>query len=171
VTDGGDGPPPPEASVSRLRELGKVSYWQRRQRQDRRSLRRSLRTQRLRSGLDSRRQDSRVVADLSRKAVFPVVTALLLVVVSELVGWAINRAGWTVLDHVDHRLDPGSYETLAAAAVTAEAAFLALFYTTVGVVASTAYQTVPGERFVSSSSRSAAAQSTFAAWCELSSSA
>lgn len=85
-------------------------------------------------GGDQQRDDFRLVTTLAlaRGAVVPAVGALILVVLTELVGWALHGTGWSFLDRVDSRLPSGSYATLTAAAVTAEATFRALFYTTVG---------------------------------------
>jgi hypothetical protein len=75
-----------------------------------------------------------------------VVTALGLVVcteaVSRLARWFhIAGPGWGL----DHRVTPDNFEAFVAAMVGSLAAFLALFFTTLGVVAATAYANVPGE--------------------------
>jgi hypothetical protein len=49
---------------------------------------------------------------------------------------------WTPFEVLSRNVKPGKYDSLAAAAVTAEATFLALYYATIGVVASTAYSSV-----------------------------
>ena len=136
-----------DPAVHRLTELGQEAYWQDRQRARLRRLRWSQRTQRLQAGANQQRDDFRLVAALAlaRGAVIPALGGVVLVVLAELLGWALHTTGWSFLDRVDARLPSGSYEMLAAAAVTAEATFLALFYTTVGVVVSNAYMTVPAE--------------------------
>ncbi len=70
---------------------------------------------------------------MARGALIPALAAIVLVVLTELIGWTLHTTGWSFLDRIDTRLPPGSYETLTAA-VTAVATLLALFYTTVAVV-------------------------------------
>ncbi|MFV3921148.1 hypothetical protein ACNJL0_19525, partial [Mycobacterium tuberculosis] len=48
----------------------------------------------------------------------------------------------TLLDYASHPIDPRSYSSVAVTAVGAEATLLAFFFATVGVVASTALNTL-----------------------------
>lgn len=88
-------------------------------------------------------QETRLVSGLSIRVLIGAVIGIsLLVLVEALAVW---------LDHYFHvgslftSVSESSYTTLVAAAVAALATFLALFFTTVGVIASTAYSRVPGE--------------------------
>lgn len=73
-------------------------------------------------------------------------TALVLLAGSEAVALLVERLDvpgprWGL----DHRVTPDSFEAFVAALVGSFAVFLALFFTTLGVVATTAYADVPGE--------------------------
>lgn len=86
--------------------------------------------------------------------VTPIVTALADVVPAEL-SWVKLSPIWhvfsfavdtrpiaTLLDYASHPIDPRSYSSVAVTAVGAEATLLAFFFATVGVVASTALNTL-----------------------------
>ncbi len=89
------------------------------------------------------RHDGRVLAGLVGSVLLAALGTAAIVASSEAVA--------TVLRHHLHwgslflPVDPADYGTLVGVAVGAEAAFLGLFYTTVGVIASTTYARVPGE--------------------------
>jgi hypothetical protein len=69
-------------------------------------------------------------------------TAALFAAVEAIATAAAHKLHWGALFL---SADPGGYTGFVGVAVGAEAALLALFFTTVGVIASTAYNRVPGE--------------------------
>ena len=90
-----------------------------------------------------RRHDGRVLAGMVGNVLFAALGTAALVAASEAIATALTRhLHWGFLFL---KADPADYGTLVGAAVGAEAAFLGLFYTTVGVIAATAYARVPGE--------------------------
>ncbi|MEY2569025.1 MAG: hypothetical protein QOE35_3554 [Actinomycetota bacterium] len=58
---------------------------------------------------------------------------------------ALSRWGPQWFHRVSTKVEATSFETLVAAVIGAEVFLLAMFYATVGVIASTSYQSVPGE--------------------------
>jgi hypothetical protein len=88
-------------------------------------------------------QDVRILTGLLRRVLVGALLSLaLLAAVEELAEWLgrHSRAGSLVAP-----VPLSSYASLVSASVGAQATFLALFFTTVGVIASTAYAQVPGE--------------------------
>ena len=89
------------------------------------------------------RHDGRVLVGLTRSVFLAALGTAALVASSEAVAHALRpHLHWGALFLP---LGPADYGTLVGAAVGAEGAFLGLFYTTVGVIASTTYARVPGE--------------------------
>lgn len=138
------GGPAAARTAARLRELGTLRYWTKRQQRSRRELQRSVRGQRLRGWLEDQQRDLGIAATLAKRSVWPALSAALLVVVCEVLAWVAAYLPGP-LGELSRRFEPNSYQTLIGASVTATATFLALFFTTVGVVASTTYRSVPAE--------------------------
>ncbi|GEM_PF-1597901 len=90
------------------------------------------------------RQSTSTLGRLLGGAALSGVAAVFAVVVLEIVAGALNHHG-SAIERLVKPLDSSAYEAFVAAAVGAEAIFLALFFTMVGVIASTAYSDVPGE--------------------------
>lgn len=89
------------------------------------------------------RQDGRVLAGLAGAVLGAVLGTAVLVTALEALASAVGHVlHWGTLFTP---VDPASYGAFAGVAVGAEAAFLALFFTTVGVIAATTYARVPGE--------------------------
>lgn len=144
-----------------MRVLGKPSRWRRRLRRRRRMIRRSERRQARRSRFDGQRKNLVVAVRLAHQTWRLAASAVLLLALTEVIGSGLAGISWPVLHVRSASLDlgsrwnpltllamladPGQYNTLAATAVGAEATLLALFYATVGVVASTAYSSVPAD--------------------------
>jgi hypothetical protein len=89
------------------------------------------------------RQDGAVFASIVRSIIVALVAAGALVAALEAIAASLtNVLHWgSLFEPVNAK----SYGGFVAAAVGAQAAFLALFFTTVGVIASTTYARVPGE--------------------------
>ena len=98
-----------------------------------------------RARVDDKREDTRLVPPLLRRAIAAAVSAAILVVLVEGVASALSHWGPQRLHRVSSKVDSTSFETLVAAIIGAEGFLLAMFYATVGVIASTSYQSVPGE--------------------------
>jgi hypothetical protein len=97
----------------------------------------------IRERSDQTKQGAKDLLALVASALTGVAAALLLVVVVEAIAALLNHFfHWGSLFRP---VSSSSYETFVGAAVGAQATFLALFFTTVGVIASTAYARVPGE--------------------------
>lgn len=132
-------------AVSDLAQLGRIKYWKKREQRSQRRLLRSGRLQRVEEAWNSHRDDTRTVLQLARRSAWSGLSALLLFGASELLAYGLGRIDWGPFKFLDQRLAAGDYQSFVGTAVGAAATFLALFFTTVGVVASTAYQSVPGE--------------------------
>ncbi len=120
-----------------------MRYWTRRaQRQKvRRTL--SAATLGIRERSEQTKQGAKDLLVLVASAFTGVAVALVLVVAVEALAALLNHFfHWGSLFRP---VSSSSYDTLVGAAVGAQATFLALFFTTVGVIASTAYARVPGE--------------------------
>jgi hypothetical protein len=98
-----------------------------------------------RARVEDKREDTRLVPPLLRRAIAAAVSAVILVVLVEGVASALSHWGPQWLHRVSTKVNPTSFETLVAAIIGAEGFLLAMFYATVGVIASTSYQSVPGE--------------------------
>lgn len=125
------------ASASELR------YWKRLE--GRRSWR--LRASRFRVAVRDRgaqlRQDGALFVSLAGRSIVAVAGAVVLVAALELMAGSLTHI--LLWGRLFEPVALDSYGGFVAAAVGAEAAFLALFFTTVGVIASTTYARVPGE--------------------------
>jgi hypothetical protein len=145
----------------RLRRLGTPGLWDRRERYRQAKIRRSHRRQSRSSRREGQRRNISAAAQLASQTKGLALTALLLLVSTEVFGYELSKVTWPVLhrgpllvnlqskwnpfEFFSVAVDSQQYGSLAATAVGAEATFLALFYATVGVVASTAYSAVPGD--------------------------
>lgn len=120
-----------------------MRYWLRRARRQKARRMLSVRILSIRERSVETTQGTKELSVLVARAAAGVIAALVLVVASEALAALFNeyfRWGSLFLP-----VSQSSYETLVGAAVGAQATFLALFFTTVGVIASTAYARVPGE--------------------------
>src|SRR6266568_607567 len=126
-----------------LAATSEARYWRQIDRRQRQRLRVSHGWLTVRDRTAQLRQDGRVLANLLR--------SVLPALVGTAVAVATLEAAASALHHVLHwgnlfePITADSYGGFVGAAVGAEAVFLALFFTTVGVIASTAYAQVPGE--------------------------
>jgi hypothetical protein len=82
---------------------------------------------------------------LVQKTAFTALSGVLLFVLCEAVGWMLFALAPAPLSLGGQVLDTQAWTNLVAALSGAIAAFLGLFYATVGIVASTVYQSAPGE--------------------------
>ncbi len=131
--------------VSRLNRLGNPSYWSSWQRDRARRFRRSQRHHRNRLRVSAAGAIVWILRDLAKQSAFPIITAVLLLAVIESVAWSLSLLRLPVAGFLFEPVSTSGSDTLMGASVGAVATFLGLFYATVGVVASTAYQSVPGE--------------------------
>ena len=129
--------------AQRLAAISEAGYWRQIDRRQRRRLRVSRVGLTVRDRAAQLRQDGRVLADLLRSVLVALAGTAVVVAALEAAAGALHH----VL-HWGSLFEPvtaDSYNGFVGAAVGAEAVFLALFFTTVGVIASTAYAQVPGE--------------------------
>ena len=127
----------------KLRELSDPRHWSRHDRLQKLRRRASSFSLGLRQGGDSAREDARVIAPLLWRVVIGAfLSVALLVGVDAIAAW-ISR--FFHFGSLFTSVTSGSYFPLATAGVGALAVFLAFLFTTVGVIASTAYVKVPGE--------------------------
>jgi hypothetical protein len=94
----------------------------------------------LRDSLDRLARDGGLLAQLAIQAVGTGMVTVLLLLGLEAFAAVFNghHVGWG--HGFDGHVAPERYEAFVAAAVGAQATFLALFFSTVGVIASTAYE-------------------------------
>lgn len=97
----------------------------------------------VRQGTQEFRQEARIVTSLTIRVLAGAIIAIALLVLVELLAAWLNH--YFHLGSLFTSVPGSSYTTLVGAALAALATFLALFFTTVGVIASTAYSRVPGE--------------------------
>lgn len=133
--------------------------WRRRKRRQSQKIRRSVQKQRRSTVWDNQRKTFGVVISPARLTAWIAASALILLTGTELFGTALSwvklspiwhvfsfavdtRPIATLLDYASHPIDPRSYSSVAVTAVGAEATLLAFFFATVGVVASTALNTL-----------------------------
>lgn len=134
---------PSSAAERTLRRTSSTRYWKRLGRRKRRRLRLSQALVAVLGYAGRLRQDSRTLAVMIRDILLAALGTAALVAALEAVADALTRhLHWGMLFLP---ADPSGYGTLVGAVVGAEAAFLGLFYTTVGVIASTTYNGVPAE--------------------------
>lgn len=123
--------------------MSQPGYWIGRNRQLQRRLWLAQRLVILRDSWVQFRLDSRLVASLARRAVLAVLGAAVIFASSEAASAGLNRiVNWGPLFKP---ISVDSYGGFVGVVVGAQAAFLALFFTTVGVIASTSYARVPSE--------------------------
>lgn len=143
----------------RLAWLSKPETWRRRKRRQSQKIRRSVQKQRRSTVWDNQRKTFGVVISPARLTAWIAASALILLTGTELFGTALSwvklspiwhvfsfavdtRPIATLLDYASHPIDPRSYSSVAVTAVGAKATLLAFFFATVGVVASTALNTL-----------------------------
>jgi hypothetical protein len=96
-------------------------------------------------GIQERRAIGKFGAGPIRDTILWSAMAALGLVLAEVIGSAAGHVHALRLDRVAAPLAASKYTPFVATAVGAEAVFMALFFTTVGVIASTTYADVPGE--------------------------
>lgn len=129
----------------RLVRAGSLKYWNRRHQREAITSWLSRWNLRTRDLVEDKRADTRLVPALLRSSARTALGALALLVSVELIAVWLDRADVEWARRAYSRLEAGDYQTLVSAIVGAEVFFLAMFYATVGVIASTSYQAVPGE--------------------------
>lgn len=133
----------PDDEVQALVAASRLEHWTRLERQRRRCLRTSRFRLAVRGYGALLRQDGALFTSLTQRIVAPLVGVVALVAALEAIASSLTHVlHWGTLFET---VNPDSYGGFVAAAVGAEAAFLALFFTTVGVIAATTYSRVPGE--------------------------
>ena len=131
------------AEARALARASRVRHWRQLDRRRRRRLRFSRAWVRVHDRRTQLRQDGGILAGLVGDVLVATFgTAALVAALEALATAARHVLHWGTLFTP---VNPGSYGTFVGAAVGAEAALLALFFTTVGVIASTTYARVPGE--------------------------
>jgi hypothetical protein len=130
-------------ATTRVRRLGSVRAWRCAHRRQQAKLRSARWWHARRVQIDKQRMTFGVDASLARQSVWPATTAVVLLVLTEWVGRHLTHVRRFRIDLLSQTLEPDKYATLAGTAVAAEATLLALFFATVGVVASTTYSSVP----------------------------
>lgn len=134
--------------VGRLREIGTPRYWERRQVYRRRKLRLSQWFSQGRRMARSTREGLGAWRRLLLNSLGLIVAAVLGVAALELLGALCRLAPWgatSPLFAVPGSPLQESVSSLVGAAVAIAATLLGLYYTTVGVIASTIYRAVPGD--------------------------
>jgi len=132
-----------DAEVRTLARASRERHWRQLDRRRRRRLWLSRVWVAVRDRRAQLGQDGRVLAGLVGGVLGAVFGTAALVAAVEALATAVRHTlHWGTLFTP---IGPGSYGAFVGVAVGAEAAFLALFFTTVGVIASTAYARVPGE--------------------------
>lgn len=132
-----------DAEARTLARASRLRHWRQLDRRRRRRLWLSRAWVAVRDRRAQLRQDGRVLAGLVGGVLGAILGTAALVTGVEALATAVSHVlHWGTLFTP---VTPGSYGAFVGVAVGAEAAFLALFFTTVGVIASTAYARVPGE--------------------------
>lgn len=132
-----------EDEAQQLAAASAPDHWTRLERQKRRRLRASRLRVTVRDRGAQIRQDGALFASLARRIAAALAGAVVLVAALEAIAAALTHVlHWGTLFEP---VSASSYGGFVGAAVGAEAVFLALFFTTVGVIASTTYSRVPGE--------------------------
>lgn len=140
----------PDRRTRRLRRLGRERFWRwRRAWIDARTRAAQFRSSG-RNFYDESRQNGSSMGQLVVGALGTVCGALFVVAVVELLAIWLGNHSFVGRHHewwyrIVRPIGSGEYGTFVAAAVGAQAVFLALFFTTVGVIASTAYANVPAD--------------------------
>jgi hypothetical protein len=132
-----------EDEAQQLAAASDPDHWTRLEREQRRRLRASRFRVAVRDRGAQVRQDGALFASLARRIAAALAGAVVLVAALEAIASALTHVlHWGTLFEP---VSADSYGAFVGAAVGAEAVFLALFFTTVGVIASTTYSRVPGE--------------------------
>ncbi len=130
----------------RLRLLAEPRWWRWRARWHRWNVRRSRSLQARSSRFEGHRKNLAVAAQLATKSAGGIaLTATVLLLATEVFGVLLSHIEWSPLQHITGIRESTDYESLVGVLIGAEATLLALYYATVGVVASTAYSSVPGD--------------------------
>jgi hypothetical protein len=129
----------------RLRLLAEPRWWRWRARWHRWDVQRFRWLQARSSRFDGQRKNLAVAAKLATKSAGIALTAAVLLLATEVLGTLLSHIGWSPLQHITGTRESHDYESLVGVLIGAEATLLALYYATVGVVASTAYSSVPGD--------------------------
>lgn len=134
--------------VSRLRELGTPQYWKRRQLRQRRAQSRNRIASRVRRWFGDTRSGLSAGWQLLARSLGHVLLAVIGVFVVEVFCWLVRLTDWGAGSPVFTPPAASLQESVLAlvgAAVAIAATLLGLYYTTVGVIASTIYKSVPGD--------------------------
>jgi hypothetical protein len=129
----------------RLRRLAEPRWWRWRKRWHRWNVQRTRWLQARSSRLDGQRKNFAVALELATKSVGIALAAAALLWATEIIGALLSHTGWEPVQHLTATRESKDYESLVGVLIGAEATLLALYYATVGVVASTAYSAVPGD--------------------------
>ncbi|BBY70390.1 hypothetical protein MPRI_25770 [Mycobacterium paraintracellulare] len=136
---------PAVAARFRLRLLAAPRWWRWRERWHRWDVQRSRWLQARSSQADGQRKNLAVAVELATKSAGIAIAAAVLLLANEALGTVLSHIGWGPAQHLAATRESTQYESLAQGLIGAEATLLALYYATVGVVASTAYVSVPGD--------------------------
>jgi hypothetical protein len=134
--------------VARIRELGTPRYWQRRRLYGERNQRWAGRLSRVRAWSQSSATGAQAAWRLLRSSLATIAVAVLAVVIVEVVSVAVRLSPWGASNPLFNAPGNGlqnAVSSLIGAAVAVAATLLGLYYTTVGVIASTIYKSVPGD--------------------------
>lgn len=128
-----------------LRECADETFWRKRERRERRGTRRLVFAigERFRRGADGALTLRSLGLFVAVFTLAAVTAFIVLEVVATEVGPHVISRGW--LSRLWMPLQPGQYEVLLSAIAGVCGVLLALYFTTVGVVASNAYSRVPGQ--------------------------
>ena len=129
----------------RLRLLAEPRWWRWRDRWHRWDVRRSRWLQARSSQFEGQRKNLAVAVELATKSAGIAIAAAVLLLATEALGALLCHIGWGPVQHITATRESNDYESLIGVLIGAEATLLALYYATVGVVASTAYSSVPGD--------------------------
>ncbi|WP_156448403.1 hypothetical protein [Mycobacterium sp. NAZ190054] len=129
----------------RLRLLAAPRWWRWRERWHRWTVRRSRWLQTRSSQFDGQRQNLAVAVQLATQSAAIAIGAAVLLLATEAIGVALSHIGWSPIQRIAATRESSDYESLVGVLIGAEATLLALYYASVGVVASTAYASVPGD--------------------------
>jgi hypothetical protein len=131
--------------IRQLLETGTEKHWKRRAQRRRYDFRVSRFLVQTRNRLAERREGVGLVARLFGSVVVTGLTAVALIAITEGIAAALHQHNVGLSLRLDRVVSDATYSGFVTAAVGAQAVFLALFFTTVGVIASTAYAVVPDE--------------------------
>ena len=131
--------------IRELLQTGTAKHWKRRARRRRYDFRISHLFLEARNRLAKRRENASLVGGLLGGVVITGLTAVALIAISEGIAVALHQHHAGLSLRLDRVVADSRYAGFVTAGVGAQAAFLALFFTTVGVIASTAYAVVPDE--------------------------